>query len=190
MKENSGIVNKKFGAFFETLKLPTGVFVEYACFRSNVKLDVLVYLMRNRDIRSWLKDDSVYFKESFQNVKGEFRPRVQVCAAFETNSNTFSDFQTIFMECMETAEMHRLFDKRKGGTFIAQAGNKHTNTLYELTKARDMIAGGASDVGHAHKLKELINRVEEHVKQRQQCHELEMDSKLSAHEANQDIFES
>jgi len=189
MKENSGIVNKKFGVFFESLKLPTGVFVEYACFRSNVKLDVVVNLMRNRSIRNWLKDDSVYFKESFQNVKGEFRPRVQVCAAFEISSATFSEFETIFMECMNTTEINRLYDKRKGGTFLEQSMNKFSSASFELSEARSLLTPN-DDRNGRQSLKDLFNRVEEHIKQRQQCHEFEMDSKLSAHEANQDIFES
>ena len=189
MNENSRIVNKKFGVFFESLKLPTGVFVEYACFRSNVKLDVIVNLMRNRDIRSWLKDDSVYFKESFQNVKGEFRPRVQVCAAFEISSATFSEFEAVFMECMNTTEINRLYDKRKGGTFIDQSMNKVSSAAFELSEARSILSP-SDDRNGRQSLKDLFNRVEEHVKKRQQCHELEMDSRLSAHEANQDIYES
>ena len=187
MKENSGIVNKKFGVFFETLKLPTGVFVEYACFRSNVKLDVVVNLMRNKDIRHWLKDNSVYFKESFQNVKGEFRPRVQVCAAFETSSATFSEFEAIFMKCMNTTEIDRLYDKRKGGTFLEQSMSKFTSASFELSEARNLLSPN-DDRNGRQSLKDLFNRVEENLKQRQQCYELEMDSQLSAYEANQGML--
>jgi len=130
----------------------------------------------------WLDDEDVNFKPSFQNVKGEFRPRVQVCAAFPDvftdtgEEEAFSLFETAFMKAMASAETNRVKNKRSGGSFLVKhLATYHNSTAMEFQNARNKLEESGSSRGFYKdkRTTDILNSIEEHVKGRQECYDRE-----------------
>lgn len=118
---------KQFGYFTECIQLPTDRFLEYHCFRSTVKLESAVFLMEEFKLDpNMSKWTSIKFKSSTHVTRnGYARPRIQICAAFESREE-FETFEQKFNEAMYKAEVEQAFEERIkcGKTFYDRAVTK------------------------------------------------------------------
>ena len=118
---------KQFGYFVESITLPTDKYLEYHCLRTTVKLEAAVFLMQefklDPDMFKW---SNIKFKSSTHVTrKGFARPRIQLCAAFESREE-FETFEKRFNEAMYKAEVERAFVERIkcGANFYDRAVTK------------------------------------------------------------------
>ncbi len=139
--ENS---TKQFGYFVETLKLPTGNWLQYHCFRSTVNLDAAMWLFKQKEIRMASNNGDVKFEQSyFRSKNAKITAGVQISAAFKTKED-FDRFDVAWNEGMANAEIRRIKNARlysggeHGGTFLSKYLDKEQRgdvwTAKELVK--------------------------------------------------------
>jgi hypothetical protein len=191
--ENS---TRKFGYFVETLKLPTGNWLQYHCFRSTVNLDAAMWLFKQKDIRTFSITEDVKFEQSYFRSKNSITPGVQISAAFKTKE-AFDKFDVAWNEGMAKAEIRRIENARlysggkHGGTFLSKYLDKeqrgHVWTAKELVK--EFFEGEYMD-----EMNTLIKRTVDLVKVRERQHGITVptlsDDEVSAYENNQMNYES
>lgn len=138
--ENS---TRKYGYFVETLKLPTGNWLEYHCFRSTVSLDAAMFLFKQKEIRMASNNGDVKFEQSYFRSKNSITPGIQISAAFKTQKD-FDRFDVAWNQGMAKAEIRRIENARihsggkHGGTFLTKIIDKEQRsavwTAKELVK--------------------------------------------------------
>ena len=118
--ENS---TRKYGYFVETIKLPTGNWLQYHCFRSTVNLDAAMFLFKQKEIRRASNNGDVKFEQSYFRSKDDrITPGIQISAAFKTKEE-FNKFDVAWNQGMANAEIRRIQNARlysggeNGGTF-------------------------------------------------------------------------
>jgi len=183
---------KQFGYFIETLKLPTGNWLQYHCFRSTVSLDAAMWLFKQKTIRMAANEGSVKFEASYFRTKNDkITPGVQIGAAFSTKKD-FYRFDVAWNEGMADAEIRRIRNARKysggehGGTFLSRLIDKEQRcnvwTAKELVK--EFFEGEYMD-----EMNMLIKNTEKMVKVRKREYETVSDHEVSAYEHNQMNYE-
>jgi hypothetical protein len=157
MKENSRS-NKKYQYFVESIKLPTGKWIQYHCFRSTVGLDAAMYLFKNKYIRTAVtKDETVNFEQSYFRTKNaKIYPGVQVGAAFATKEE-YDKFDSAWNDAMMDVEVRRVQDARNG-TFLTKYIDKENHCRF--TYARELVNDLFISVVARSQMETLINNTE------------------------------
>jgi hypothetical protein len=191
--ENS---TRKFGYFIETLKLPTGNWLQYRCFRSTVNLDAAMFLFKQKEIRTASNNGDVKFEQSYFRSKNSITPGIQISAAFNTKED-FDRFDVAWNEGMANAEIRRIKNARlysggeHGGTFLSKYLDKeqrmHVWTAKELVK--EFFEGE-----YMQEMNTLIDRTLDLVKVRERQYGITVptlsDDEVSAYEHNQMNYEA
>ena len=187
--ENS---TRKYGYFVETIKLPTGNWIEYHCFRSTVNLDAAMFLFAHKEIRMASNDGDVKFEQSyFRSKNDKITPGIQISAAFKTKED-FDRFDVAWNEGMANAEIRRIKNARQysggehGGTFLSKhIDEKDRNAVWTAKElVKEFFEGEYMD-----EMNTLIKRTVGLVRVREIEYDTVSDEEVSAYEHNQMNYE-
>lgn len=186
--ENS---TKQFGYFVETLKLPTGNWLEYHCFRSTVNLDAAMFLFKQKEIRMASNNGDVKFEQSYFRTKKSITPGIQISAAFKTKED-FDKFDVAWNQGMAKAEIRRIENAR------LRSGGQHRGTFLSRYLGQPSAVWTAKELvkeffegEYMQEMNTLINRTVDLVKVRETEYGLSVsDAEVSAYEHNQMNYES
>ncbi len=184
---------KQFGYFVETLKLPTGNWLQYHCFRSTVGLDAAMFLFNQKEIRMASSDGNVKFEQSYFRSKNSITPGIQISAAFNTEKD-FTKFDIAWNKGMAKAEIRRIENARSGdgfgGTFLSRYIDKqHLHSMHVWT-AQELVKE-LFDGEYMEEMNTLIDRTVELVKVQQEKYDKKAsDVEVFADEHNQMNCES